>query len=345
MLNIWVCLRLLIARCLFILGGILVILPFASHASERNARKRCAVEILRAEKKYKIPVGILEAIATIESGRSHKLPEEDESVHVAWPWVLNVAGKPYYFNDQTLASQALKKALDRGETNIDVGCMQLNYKHHGKNFLGPIYILDPARNVDYAARFLCDLKARYGSWTKAVGYYHSATLRHQVPYRNKVYKKWRAVVAEQKQKGLDKRLGRGQEGAGQNKEKEQEGTNLFHSSSGRKDNRASGQEYPLRRQNDRIKNEIIRPQRHVDIQEMHTLTADSSSRSANHFVNDPRNLPERDSQGHNSSERDIKVRDASEIPGVSATFSSDMILGMIGEENGKGRLESSQKVK
>jgi soluble lytic murein transglycosylase-like protein len=34
-------------------------------------------------------------------------------------------------------------------------------------------MLEPAANVDYAARFLKELKAREGSWTMAVARYHA----------------------------------------------------------------------------------------------------------------------------------------------------------------------------
>ena len=34
-------------------------------------------------------------------------------------------------------------------------------------------MLDPVTNVDYAARFLAQLKVREGTWTKAVARYHA----------------------------------------------------------------------------------------------------------------------------------------------------------------------------
>jgi soluble lytic murein transglycosylase-like protein len=34
-------------------------------------------------------------------------------------------------------------------------------------------MLDPGKNVDYAARFLTELKEREGSWTLAVARYHA----------------------------------------------------------------------------------------------------------------------------------------------------------------------------
>ena len=51
--------------------------------------------------------------------------------------------------------------------------MQINHHFHARNFASVEDMLDPAQNVDYAARFLTELKAREGSWTKAVARYHA----------------------------------------------------------------------------------------------------------------------------------------------------------------------------
>jgi len=47
---------------------------------------------------------------------------------------------------------------------------------------------DPDRNVAYAIGFLRDLRARWGSWTRAVGSYHSNTPTLSGRYRAKVFK-------------------------------------------------------------------------------------------------------------------------------------------------------------
>jgi len=44
-------------------------------------------------------------------------------------------------------------------------------------------MLDPSKNVDYAARFLQQLKAREGSWTLAVARYHAGP--HNDPAQKK----------------------------------------------------------------------------------------------------------------------------------------------------------------
>ena len=167
-----------------------------SHATEKSAAYLCHKQIDRVEAKLEIPKGLLTAIAITESG---KKPKHKEDL-VSWPWVLNVDGKPEYHSSKTDAVLALKRYLSQGIRNIDVGCMQINYRHHGKHFRSPSYMLDPRLNVLYAGEFLVQLHKRFSSWTKSVGYYHSGTLKYQVPYRQKVYKLWREIRGKHRSK-------------------------------------------------------------------------------------------------------------------------------------------------
>ena len=56
---------------------------------------------------------------------------------------------------------------------IDIGCMQINHHYHGANFRSLEAMFDPAQNIDYAARFLHDLKEREKTWTMAVARYNA----------------------------------------------------------------------------------------------------------------------------------------------------------------------------
>ena len=56
---------------------------------------------------------------------------------------------------------------------IDIGCMQINHHYHGAAFASLAAMFDPALNIDYAARFLRDLKARERTWTMAVARYNA----------------------------------------------------------------------------------------------------------------------------------------------------------------------------
>ncbi len=46
--------------------------------------------------------------------------------------------------------------------------MQINRHYHGDRFGSLDAMFDPRQNVDYAARFLADLKRRHVSWSMAV---------------------------------------------------------------------------------------------------------------------------------------------------------------------------------
>ena len=51
--------------------------------------------------------------------------------------------------------------------------MQVNYRYHGEKFASVSQMFDPSSNVDYAARFLRELRTREGSWTMAVARYNA----------------------------------------------------------------------------------------------------------------------------------------------------------------------------
>lgn len=86
---------------------------------------------------------------------------------------MNVDGRAV--SNATLADglRSFADARKRGAALIDIGCMQVNYHYHGRNFASVEAMFDPVHNVDYAAQFLKGLKAREGSWTLAVARYNA----------------------------------------------------------------------------------------------------------------------------------------------------------------------------
>jgi hypothetical protein len=123
-----------------------------------------------------VPDGLLPAIALVESGTGG----------APWPWTLNEGGKGMYFKTKAEALSYLKAAIARGVTNIDVGCMQLNYRWHQAGFASPEDMLDPQRNTTYAAVFLQELQKRLGSWQAATAHYHSTDADRGGRYVEKV---------------------------------------------------------------------------------------------------------------------------------------------------------------
>lgn len=123
----------------------------------------CEREILRASERYGIPAGILYAVGLTETGRKGSLQ----------PNALNIEGKALFPKSRAEAVAAFNDARRQGRKLIDLGCMQVNHHYHAGNFRGVEDMLDPRRNVDYAARFLASLHARHATWSMAVARYHA----------------------------------------------------------------------------------------------------------------------------------------------------------------------------
>ncbi len=123
----------------------------------------CEAEMTRAAREHGVPLGVLFAVALNESGRRGWLH----------PYALNVAGKSHFPPNPTEALAVFHRERSRGVRLIDLGCMQINHHYHAREFGSVEAMLDPGRNVDYAALFLKRLKARHGSWTMAAARYHA----------------------------------------------------------------------------------------------------------------------------------------------------------------------------
>ncbi|MCO5146860.1 MAG: lytic transglycosylase domain-containing protein [Aquamicrobium sp.] len=131
--------------------------------SAAAAGNACEAEILRAADRYDVPAGILYAVGLAETGRKG-------SLH---PYALNIEGRAVFARSATEAENAFRKARSGGVKLIDLGCMQINHHYHAEHFTSLRHMLDPRFNVDYAARFLAQLKKRHGTWALAVARYHA----------------------------------------------------------------------------------------------------------------------------------------------------------------------------
>lgn len=145
-------------------------------ASVAQAAPQCAEIAERAGRRAGVPSGLMSAIALVETGRNGN----------SWPWTLNEGGKGMHFDHKDEALTYLRDAIARGVTNIDIGCMQLNWRWHSAGFKSAADILDPDQNATYAALFLIELKKRLGSWEAATAHYHSADPTRGDAYLQKV---------------------------------------------------------------------------------------------------------------------------------------------------------------
>jgi soluble lytic murein transglycosylase-like protein len=123
----------------------------------------CEREMAQASARHNVPLGMLYAVGLTETGRRDSLR----------PNALNIEGKTVYDISREEALRRFEEARTAGAKLIDVGCMQINHYYHAKNFASVDEMLDPRKNVDYAARFLRVLREREGSWTMAVARYNA----------------------------------------------------------------------------------------------------------------------------------------------------------------------------
>ena len=183
---------------LIITAYILFVLK-SSFAAEINSK--CEDVIQNIENITDIPSGLLLGIGKAESGRILKNNEM-----VIWPWTINHAGKSLFFDNKIQMKSYLLKHTEKGDNNLDVGCMQINLKWHKQNFKDIKDMLAIEPNISYAASFLIQLKNKHGSWEKAIKHYHSSDPIKNKPYLNKVlsfwhsYKKKSIQIADNKTK-------------------------------------------------------------------------------------------------------------------------------------------------
>ena len=156
----------------------LIALALAFAAPAEADAPDCEALAEAAAERHGIPEGVLAAIARTESGGGPR--------RSAWPWTLNMGGEGMYLDSAEAALAQLQGVLDAGRTNVDVGCMQVNWRWHGEAFDSLDQMLDPVVNTEYAARFLVDLWRREGTWDAAVQAYHSTDPERGAAYLARV---------------------------------------------------------------------------------------------------------------------------------------------------------------
>ena len=149
----------------------------------------CASSIGPAELDRKIPKDLLTAIAQTESGR---WDARREAVF-AWPWTVTSGPDGRFFPTKAEAIEHVRRLQARGVRNIDVGCMQINLRHHPNAFPDLDTAFDPAENTAYAAQFLLGLFTAHNSWGEAIRRYHSKNSKFNRPYHDKVAGAWNAA--------------------------------------------------------------------------------------------------------------------------------------------------------
>lgn len=155
----------------------------------------CLSATLKAEEKYQIQKHLLTSISNVETGRWNERLQQK----AAWPWTVNVKGRGYFYKTKAEAVAAVKNWQKRGYKSIDVGCMQVNLRFHGKKFASLEEAFDPEKNVDVAARFLKKRHQSRGDWMKAATDYHSKR-----PSKARAYKKKLLAALDAAKTGRDR---------------------------------------------------------------------------------------------------------------------------------------------
>ncbi|MTH98285.1 transglycosylase SLT domain-containing protein [Roseibium sp. RKSG952] len=150
--------RTAVAICIFSILGVL-----GSLGTRAQAANICEGEMTAAAAQYGVPLGVLYAVGLTETGRRN-------SLH---PYALNIEGRPVFAANKRAAIREFETARKEGRKLIDIGCMQINHHYHGSEFVSVSQMFQPRANVQYAARFLKQLRSSHGSWTMAVARYHA----------------------------------------------------------------------------------------------------------------------------------------------------------------------------
>jgi hypothetical protein len=162
-----------------------VSLLFATPAAAEQGRL-CRAAIQAAERAAGIPAQLLMAIGRTESGRR----DPETGAFHPWPWTINAEGRGHFFPTKAAAIAAVQQLQAQGVRSIDIGCMQVNLRHHPNAFPNLEAAFDPLTNAQYAARFLTELNSTRNDWQRAASAYHSQTPEFAEPYRARVMAAW-----------------------------------------------------------------------------------------------------------------------------------------------------------
>ena len=166
-----------------LLLALLLLLPATARA---EPGRLCRAAIQAAERAAGIPTQLLMAIGRVESGRR----DPETGAFHPWPWTINAEGRGQFFPTKAAAIAEVQALQARGVRSIDIGCMQVNLRHHPHAFPNLDAAFDPATNARYAARFLTELNASRNDWQAAASAYHSQTPEFAAPYRARVMAAW-----------------------------------------------------------------------------------------------------------------------------------------------------------
>lgn len=168
----------------------LAIFVFPFDHAQASPRLICDQAASHAANEVNVPLDVLRTITRAETGR------QKGGEYVPWPWTVNMEGTGKWFETEDSARAFVFRHFKQGARSFDVGCFQINYKWHGHAFASIEDMFDPNKNAVYAAQFLESLKVELGTWSAAVGAYHSRTPKYANLYKAR-YEKIQAGLSNE----------------------------------------------------------------------------------------------------------------------------------------------------
>lgn len=154
---------------LTLLRIVVACLLMAEGARAQDPSAICESAAQTASQQSGVPYSVLMAISLNETGRKRGGEMRP------WPWTVNMEGAGHWFDTLEEARAYAHQEYARGARSFDLGCFQINYKWHHEAFSSLDEMFHPVANALYAAKFLSELYAETGDWSKAAGAYHSRT--------------------------------------------------------------------------------------------------------------------------------------------------------------------------
>jgi hypothetical protein len=146
------------------------LVPAALRAEETDpAAALCEQAIVAGARRGGVPPEVLHAIALTETGRNAGGRVRP------YPWAINREGKGHWFRSREEALAFAQESVAAGRPSIDVGCVQINFRWHGRALPSLEHMFDPEWTATYSAQILRTLYEERGSWSEAAGAYHSLT--------------------------------------------------------------------------------------------------------------------------------------------------------------------------
>lgn len=161
---------LITAMTRYVVGVILILVLQVPVLAQNIAEKEAVTPKLFhiVAKEQRVPASVLYALVLAESQTFFSGQANP------WPWTINHAGSPYFFEKRVDAVIFARNLLNKDDSNFDVGLGQINWRFHNRSFESLYDAFEPKTNLEVAARFLRQ-QFRRGDcpgWVGAIGCYH-----------------------------------------------------------------------------------------------------------------------------------------------------------------------------